>query len=70
MDHNHPPKNPECVHDDVKYCNDCDVMYCVACRKEWKFENPFEKIQKDFPSQPRWPRDNGIYLCVNKDHNG
>jgi len=26
----------ECKHEDVKYCQECQLAYCEDCGKEWK----------------------------------
>lgn len=26
-----------CVHDSLKYCQQCDAAYCVSCKREWGF---------------------------------
>lgn len=33
MAHTH---HSHCVHDNMKYCRDCQVPYCVSCGKEWR----------------------------------
>ena len=25
----------KCKHDNVRYCSDCDKVYCLVCGKEW-----------------------------------
>ncbi len=31
--HNH--QHDHCLHEHLKYCDQCDVVYCVNCGQEW-----------------------------------
>lgn len=31
-EHNH------CVHDSLKHCGRCDVVWCLDCKKEWRVQ--------------------------------
>ena len=35
MKHDHTKPN-ECKHS-LKHCEDCDIVYCEKCEKEWNF---------------------------------
>jgi hypothetical protein len=40
--HEHTQYTPQCEHNNLKHCKECDVVYCEDCKKEWKqgLENP------------------------------
>ncbi len=32
----HEHKQCQCEHE-LKYCSNCDMVYCTKCEKEWKY---------------------------------
>ena len=48
--HNHP--KDVCEHE-LKYCADCDAVYCEKCNSEWKKEKPLsDRVIERLIEQP------------------
>ncbi len=51
-----------CEHKELKYCNNCDVVFCEVCKREWGEQTP-QDIAKGIGTYTYFNEITQKYIC-------